>query len=73
MENRPQRREEIEEIFQHIKKIRQEQNIDSTNNDLDPLDIIKNQTGKIGGELSEEKISPEDIFEIVGPVVETQE
>ena len=64
---------EIQEIFQHIQRIRQEQNIDYTHNKLDPLDIIKNQTDKIAGELSEEDFSPEDVFEIVGPVLETQQ
>jgi len=73
MKNMSQKEKEIQEIFQHIQKIRQEQNVDSTRNELEPLDIIKNQTDKIAGELSEEDFSPEDVFEIVGTVTETQQ
>ena len=73
MKIRSQKEKEIQEIFQHIKKIRHEQNVDSRLNELNPLEIIKSQTGKIAGELSEEDFGPEDVFEIVGPVIETQQ
>ena len=52
MENASQKQKDIQEIFQHIQKIQQEQGVDSTDNDLEPVDIIKNQTGNIAGELS---------------------
>ena len=73
MVNMSQKQKDIQEIFQHIQKIQQEQGVDSTNSELEPVDIIKNQTGKIAGELSEEDFGPEDVFEIVGPVIETQQ
>jgi len=72
MENAPHKNKDIQEIFQHIQKIRQNQGIDSKNCELKPIDLIKNQTGNIAGELSEEDFGPEDVFEIVGPVVEEE-
>ena len=73
MVNISQKQKDIQEIFQHIQKIQQEQKFESTINEIEPVDLIKNQTGKIAGELSEEDFGPEDVFEIVGPVVETED
>ncbi len=70
MKDLSQKEKDLEEIFEHIQKIRQEPQ--STNSELEPVDIIKNSTGKVAGALTGEDISPEDIFEVVGPIDETQ-
>ena len=73
MKGLSQKNKDIQEIFQHIKEIREEQGFNSIDNELEPVNIIKETSGKIAGELTEEDFGPEDVFEIVGPVVETEE
>lgn len=71
MKNLSQRQKDIQEIFQHIQEIKKDDN--SINKEMEPVDIIKETTGKIAGEISEDEFGPEDVFEIVGPFNETEQ
>ena len=71
MRDMSQKQKDIQEIFQHIQKIKQEDKL--TNKEIEPVNIIKETTGKVAGEISEEEFGPEDVFEIVGPFNETEQ
>jgi hypothetical protein len=73
MKGLSQKEKDIQEIFHHVKKIREEQEFDSKDKKLESVDIIKYSADGIAGELSEDNFSDEDVFEIVEPVVETQD
>jgi hypothetical protein len=68
-----QKDEDLEEIFLHVKQLKEEQNqLQGVNQgDLEPIEIIKDNIGQTAGEISIDEISQEDIFEIIGPVDET--
>lgn len=71
--NRSQKDEELEEIFLHVKQLKEEQNQlqDVNQGDLEPIDIIKDNIGQTAGEIAIDEIFSEDVFEIIGPVDET--
>ena len=68
-----QREKDLKEISSHIEhlKLEWEQLENNQINDLEPIDIIKENIGITAGEL--ENIPPEDIFEIVGLAEEETE
>jgi hypothetical protein len=65
-----QKDEDLEEIFSHIKELKKEQDQfnEFKKDNLEPIELIKESRGKIGGDLEVENITDEDLFEVVGPV-----
>jgi hypothetical protein len=65
-----QKEEDLEEIFSHIKELKkqQEQFNEGKEDNLEPINLIKESAEKIAGELDVEYITDEDLFEIVEPV-----
>lgn len=62
---------DLDEIFSHVQRLKEEQDIlDTKPDEVDAYDVIQDNIGVKAGELSEEKIDPDDLFEIVGPVEE---
>lgn len=60
---------DIEEIFSHVQKLKEDQNIlDKKSDELDAYDVIRDNIGVKAGELNKENIGSDDLFEIVGPV-----
>jgi hypothetical protein len=68
-----QRDTDLKEIFSHIEqlKLEREQVADFQKEELEPVEIIKDNGGITAGEL--DNIPPEDIFEIVRPADEFSE
>lgn len=67
-----QKEEDLEEIFSHIKELKkqQEQFSEGKENNLVPINFIKESAEKIAGDLDVEYITDEDLFEVVEPVEE---
>ena len=67
MKDKTQRDIDLEEIFSHVQRIKEEQITTGENRqiDLEPLEIIKEQTEVIAGDLNMDNIKPEDIFEVL--------
>ena len=73
MGTEPQKNKELEEIFLHIKQLKEDNNLnDIQKEELEPIDIIMDKTNQIAGEIDIENISEDDVFEIVGPVTESE-
>ena len=64
--------EDIEEIFMHIQKLKKQEGQEEQNDTPEPIDIISESTGQVAGELDLENISPDDVFEVIGPVDEVE-
>lgn len=75
MEFRSQKEEDLEDIFSHIRELKKErEQFNGVKEDnLEPIEIIKESTGKVAGDLGVENITDEDLFEVVGPVGEILE
>jgi hypothetical protein len=73
MKDKVQRDIDLEEIFSHVQRIKEEQItiVENRQVDLEPLEIIKEQTEVIAGDLNIYNIKPEDIFEIVEEIKQT--
>lgn len=59
---------DIEEIFLHVKQIKEEQDKleNKREDELDSIEIIQDNTGQTVEETNLDNIPPEDVFEIVG-------
>jgi hypothetical protein len=69
MSEESKKQKDLEEISSHVKKLIDEKNINSDNQDrLDPFEIIKNKTDIIAGDIDLDKFTSEDFFEIVKPI-----
>lgn len=68
MRGNSQKDKDLEEIFAHIAQIKQDQFEEVKREELEPIKIIQESSGKTAGELEIDNYSDEDIFEVLGPV-----
>jgi hypothetical protein len=62
---------DIDEIFSHVQKLKEEQNIlDKKTDEINAYDVIQDNIGVKAGEISEDDIDQNDLFEVIGPVEE---
>jgi len=73
MRDKTQRDVDLEEIFSHIQQIKGEQIAVNTTiqDEIEPLQVIQENTERVAGELTVDDIESGDVFEILGEVEKT--
>ena len=67
--------EDLQEIFAHIERIKQKNQIEEEPivKQLEPIDVIRKTSGVTIGESDMQDFIDDDLFEIIGPADETRE